>query len=64
MVFQDLRGDAEVGTQKGRVLILTSNQNFGAWGEVFGDPIIASAILNRLLHHSSSINIKMERYVL
>jgi len=39
-------------------LILTSNQSFGAWGEVFGDPVIASAILDRLLHHSSTINIK------
>jgi DNA replication protein DnaC len=43
-------------------LILTSNQSFGAWGEVFGDPVIASAILDRLLHHSSTINIKGESY--
>jgi DNA replication protein DnaC len=32
------------------------------WGEVFGDPVIASAILDRLLHHSSTINIKGESY--
>ena len=43
-------------------LILTSKQSFGAWGEVFGDPVIASAILDRRLHHSSPINIKGERY--
>ncbi len=42
--------------------MLTSNQSLGAWGEVFGDPVIASAILDRLLHHSSTINIKGESY--
>ena len=30
-------------------IILTSNQSLGAWGEVFGDPVIASAILDRFL---------------
>ncbi len=43
-------------------IILTSNQSLGAWGEVFGDPVIASAILDRLLHHSSTINIKGKSY--
>lgn len=43
-------------------IILTSNQSLGVWGEVFGDPVIASAILDRLLHHSSTINIKGESY--
>lgn len=43
-------------------IILTSNQSLGAWGEVFGDPVIASAILDRLLHHSTTINIKGESY--
>ena len=33
-------------------IIITSNQSLGAWGEVFGDTVIASAILDRLLHHS------------
>jgi len=33
-------------------IIITSNQSLGAWGEVFGDAVIASAILDRLLHHS------------
>lgn len=43
-------------------IILTSNQSLSAWGEVFDDPVIASAILNRLLHHSRTITIKGERY--
>jgi DNA replication protein DnaC len=43
-------------------IILTSNQSFGQWAEVFGDPIIATAILDRLLHHSHVINIKGDSY--
>lgn len=43
-------------------IVITSNQSLGAWGEVFGDPIIASAILDRLLHHSITINIKGESF--
>ncbi len=34
----------------------------GQWGEIFGDPIIATAILDRVLHHSVTINIKGESY--
>lgn len=43
-------------------LILTSNKTYGLWGEVFGDTIIATAILDRLLHHSTTVNIKGESY--
>ncbi len=43
-------------------MLLTSNRGFGQWGEIFGDPIIATAILDRLLHHSVTINIKGESY--
>jgi len=32
-------------------IILTSNKSYGDWGSIFGDPIIATAILDRLLHH-------------
>jgi DNA replication protein DnaC len=39
-------------------IILTSNQSFGQWADVFGDPIIATAILDRLLHHSHGLNMK------
>ena len=43
-------------------IILTSNQSLGAWGEVFGDPVIAAAILDRLLHHSITVNIRGDSY--
>lgn len=43
-------------------MILTSNQRFGNWGEVFGDQVLATAILDRILHHSVTINIKGESY--
>jgi DNA replication protein DnaC len=43
-------------------ILLTSNQGLGGWGQVFGDQVIATAILDRLLHHSTIINIKGESY--
>lgn len=43
-------------------IILTSNKSYADWGGVFGDPIIATAILDRLLHHSTTINIRGESY--
>jgi DNA replication protein DnaC len=43
-------------------IILTSNKSYGDWGTIFGDPIIATAILDRLLHHSTTINIRGESY--
>ena len=42
--------------------ILTSNKSFGDWQELFGSAVIASAILDRLLHHSRVINIKGHSY--
>jgi len=42
--------------------LLTSNKGFGEWGEVLGDPVIATAILDRLLHHSHVLNIRGESY--
>lgn len=47
--------------EKGPV-ILTSNQSFGSWGEVFGDRVIATAILDRVLHHAITINIRGNSY--
>jgi DNA replication protein DnaC len=47
--------------ERGSILI-TSNQSLAGWGEVFGDPLIATAILDRLLHHSTTINIKGESF--
>jgi DNA replication protein DnaC len=43
-------------------IILTSNKSYGEWGSVFGDPIVATAILDRLLHHSTTVNIRGESY--
>lgn len=44
-------------------IILTSNKSYGQWVEVFsGDQIIATAILDRLLHHGTTIAIKGESY--
>jgi len=42
--------------------ILTSNKMFSQWNEVFSDLTIASAILDRILHHCTVINIKGESY--
>lgn len=43
-------------------IILTSNKSYGDWGGIFGDAIIATAILDRLLHHSTTVNIRGESY--
>ena len=43
-------------------LILTSNRSFSQWNEIFGDPVIATAILDRVLHHSTTTNIKGNSY--
>ena len=45
-------------------ILLTSNQSLGAWGEIFGDAVIASAIRDRLLHHATTVNIKGDSYQL
>lgn len=42
--------------------IITSNKSFGDWQELFGDQVIAAAILDRLLHHCKVINIKGHSY--
>ena len=42
--------------------ILTSNKNFGDWGTTFGDAVLATAVLDRLLHHATVINIRGESY--
>jgi DNA replication protein DnaC len=42
--------------------IITSNKSFGDWQELFGDAVIAAAILDRLLHHCRVINIKGHSY--
>lgn len=42
--------------------IITSNKSFMEWGDLFGDPVIVTAILDRLLHHCHVINIKGKSY--
>ena len=43
-------------------VIITSNKGFADGGEIFSDNVIASAILDRLLHHCTVINIQGESY--
>jgi DNA replication protein DnaC len=43
-------------------LILTSSRSLFQRNEIFGDPVIATAILDRILHHSTTINIKGNSY--
>jgi DNA replication protein DnaC len=47
--------------EKGAML-LTTNRSVGEWGEIFGDTVIATAILDRLLHHSHVITIRGDSY--
>lgn len=42
--------------------IFTSNKSFGEWGDIFRDHVIASAILDRILHHCVTVNIKGDSY--
>ncbi len=43
-------------------MILTSNRGFSEWGEVFGDPVVATALLDRLLHHGVVVQIEGSSY--
>jgi DNA replication protein DnaC len=43
-------------------MVLTSNRGFAEWGEVFGDPVVATALLDRLLHHAVVIQIEGSSY--
>jgi len=57
LLFHLIRKRYEKGS-----LVITSNQPIGAWGEALGDPVVATAILDRLLHHSHVLTIKGESY--
>jgi len=57
MVFQLVTRRYERGS-----IIVTSNKAFSEWGQVFGDDVLASAILDRLLHHSDVISINGPSY--
>lgn len=43
-------------------MIMTGNRGFGEWAEVFGDPVVATALLDRLLHHAVVIPIEGNSY--
>lgn len=57
LVFQVISKRYEKGS-----IILTSNKNFGEWGQVFGDEVLATAILDRLLHHCDVLAINGSSY--
>jgi DNA replication protein DnaC len=43
-------------------LIVTSNKEFGRWGEVFGDDTVAAAMIDRLVHHADVVALKGDSY--
>ena len=43
-------------------LIVTSNKPFSAWGEVFGDDVVATAMIDRLVHHAEILSLKGDSY--
>ena len=45
-----------------KTTVITTNKNFSEWGQVFGDTVLANAILDRLLHHSKVFTIKGRSY--
>jgi DNA replication protein DnaC len=48
--------------QANKSTIVTSNKSYGQWGEIFPDPILAVALLDRLLHHAVTLNIRGASY--
>jgi DNA replication protein DnaC len=43
-------------------MLITSNRPIGEWGTVFGDAVVATAILDRLLHHRHVVTIRGDSY--
>ncbi len=43
-------------------IILTSNKSYGEWGDIFSDTVLAAAMLDRLLHLSTTVNIRGQSY--
>jgi DNA replication protein DnaC len=43
-------------------VIVTSNKPFGRWGETFGDATVATAMIDRLVHHAEAISLKGDSY--
>ena len=57
LFFQIVNASCEKGA-----MILTSNRGFAEWGDIFGDPVVATALLDRLLHHAVVIRIEGASY--
>ncbi|MEE1805031.1 ATP-binding protein, partial [Streptomyces sp. BE133] len=57
LVFQMLSKRYEKGST-----LLTSNKSFSEWGQVFGDDVLATAIIDRLLHHCEILAINGASY--
>ena len=57
LIFQLVNARYERGA-----MILTSNRGFSEWGEVFGDTVVATALLDRLLHHAVVVRIEGASY--
>ena len=43
-------------------MIVTSNKPFSRWGEIFGDEVVAAAMIDRLVHHAEILNLKGDSY--
>ena len=43
-------------------MIVTSNKPFGRWGEVFGDEVVAAAMIDRLVHHAEVASLRGDSY--
>lgn len=48
--------------EAGKPIVLTSNKGYGSWHDIFPDPVLATALLDRLLHQSTTVNIRGESY--
>jgi DNA replication protein DnaC len=51
-----------ISIQERASLVMTSNKPFSAWGEVFGDDVVATAMIDRLIHHAEILSLKGESY--
>ncbi len=57
LFFQIVNASCEKGA-----MILTSNRSFAEWGDIFGDPVVATALLDRLHHHAAVVRIEGASY--
>lgn len=61
MTSDELGEQCQKAAKKG-AMIIASNKSYLEWGKTFGDDVLATAILDRLLHHSVTFNIKGDSY--